>query len=78
MTLTGLGEQLTTQVAAPSSLFAGVTALGPPVIDPERGLIAAMTGGVESLVSHLHSGTPLLCGGVEGLATLDVIEEVKR
>ena len=78
MTLTGLGEQLTTQEAAPSGLFEGVTRLGPPVTDPERGLIAAMTGGVESLVSHLRSGTPLLCGGEEGLATLQVIEEVER
>jgi predicted dehydrogenase len=78
MTLTGLGEQLTTWEAAASGLFAGVTQLGPPVTDPERGLVGAMAGGVESLVSHLRSGTPLLCRGDDGLATLAVIEEAER
>jgi predicted dehydrogenase len=68
ITLTGLGETLMTWEPEPSEVFSGVTRIGTPVADPELGLLHAMEGGVESLVSHLATGSPLLCDAVDGLA----------
>ena len=36
------------------------------------GIALAMIKGVESLVSHLRSGAPLLCDGTDGLAALAI------
>lgn len=74
MTLTGLGEDLATWEPAPSALFRGVTKVVPSAVDSERGLAQAMLGGVESILSHLRSGTPLLCRGEDGLAALAVVD----
>jgi predicted dehydrogenase len=68
ITLTGLGETLMTWEPQASEVFSGVTRIGMPVADPELGVLHAMEGGVESLVSHLDTGSPLLCDGAGGLA----------
>lgn len=71
--LVGLGEELVTAKARPSALFSNVFRLGDPVISG-GGLERAMIEGVESLVSHLNKGTPLLCEGADGLAVLAIEE----
>jgi predicted dehydrogenase len=77
MTLTGLGEDLTTWKPTTSDLFTGVTRIGAPALDGARAFEDAMVNGVESLVSHLTSGAPLLCEGADGLAAL-LIEEASE
>ena len=74
MTLTGLGEDLTTWDPAPSALFPGVTKVRPSAVDPEHGLAHAMLEGVSSLVSHVRRDTPLLCRAEDGLAALAVVD----
>ncbi len=77
LSLTGLGEELLTADAQPSPLFGNVTRLGEPVAS-SGGLERAMIGGVESLASHLKSGTPLLCDGADGLAALAILEAAEE
>jgi predicted dehydrogenase len=78
MTLTGLGEDLSTWAPMPSELFRGVTRIGTPRVDTQKGLANAMLEGVESMVSHVTSGTPLLCDGADGLAALAIHEAAEE
>jgi predicted dehydrogenase len=77
LSLAGLGEQLLTAEAKPSVLFRDVLRLSKPVVS-SGGLEHAMIEGVDSLVSHLKSGTPLLCGGADGLAALAIQEAAEE
>ena len=61
-----------------STLFTGVTRLGPLVHDAATGLASAMIEGVESLVRHLRDGTPLLCRGEDGVAALAAVEAAEH
>jgi hypothetical protein len=77
LSLAGLGEELLTADARPSALFRNVFRLGNPITS-SGGLERAMIEGVESLVSHLRTGTPLLCNGSDGLAALAIHEAVEE